>query len=119
MPIFWWLRKAAYFRFIARELTSLAVIYAAVLLLVQLRALARGPEAYARFVAWLRAPVVTGAHAVVLAALLLHTITWLHLAPRALVVRIRGKRVPDAVVLAGHYAAWLGASAVAAWVLLP
>ena len=32
-PIFWWLQKFAYGKFIVRELTSLAVGYAAVLLM--------------------------------------------------------------------------------------
>jgi fumarate reductase subunit C len=53
-----------------------------------------------------------------LAGLLFHTLTWLHLAPRAMVVRLGGRRVPDAMVLLGQYAAWAGASALVAWVLL-
>jgi len=68
--------------------------------------------------AWLRSPVVAGLHGALLLALLFHTLTWLHLAPRAMVVRLGGRRVPDTVVLAGHYAAWLGASAFVAWALL-
>lgn len=118
MPIFWWLRRVAYTRFILRELTSVAVAYAAVLLLVQVRALARGPDAYARFAAWLRAPVVTALHVVLLLALLFHTVTWLHLAPRAMVIRLGGRRVPDALVLAGHYAAWIAVTGFVTWVLL-
>ena len=118
MPIFWWLRKATYFRFIARELTSVFVAYAAVLLLVQLRAVAAGPEALARFTAWLRLPPVAALHVVVLLALLFHTVTWLHLAPRAMVVRLGGRRVPDVAVLLGHYGAWLAASGLVVWVLL-
>lgn len=118
MPIFWWLRKAAYARFILRELTSVGVAYAAVLLVIQAYMLGLGPDAYARFEAWLRSPVVAGLHGALLLALLFHTLTWLHLAPRAMVVRLGGRRVPDTVVLAGHYAAWLGASAFVAWALL-
>jgi fumarate reductase subunit C len=118
MPIFWWLRKLAYVRFITRELTSVFVAYAAVLLTVQFRVVAAGPEALERFTAWLRLPVVAAWHLVVLVALVLHAVTWLHLAPRAIVVRIGGRRLPDGAVLLGHYGAWLAASAVVAWVLL-
>lgn len=118
MPIFWWLRKWSYFRFIARELTSLFVAYAAVLLLVELRAVGAGPEALARFTAWLRSPPVAALHVVVLLALLFHTLTWLHLAPRAMVVRLGSRRVPDVAVLMGHYGGWLAASGLVAWVLL-
>lgn len=118
MPIFWWLRKAAYVRFITRELTSVFVAYAAVLLVVQLRAVAAGPEALERFGAWLRLPPVAALHVVVLLALLFHAVTWLNLAPRAIVVRVGGRRLPDGAVLLGHYGAWLVASGLVAWVLL-
>jgi fumarate reductase subunit C len=118
MPIFWWLRKLSYARFITRELTSLAVAYAAVLLLVEVAAVARGPEAYAAFVAFLARPPVVGFHGVVLAALLFHTVTWLGLAPQAMVVKLGGRKVPDRAVLAAHYLAWLGASLLVAWSLV-
>lgn len=118
MPIFWWVRKFRYFRFIARELTSLAVGYSAVLLLVHIWALARGPETWAALWAWLQKPVVIGLHVLVLMALLFHAITWFGLAPQALALKVRGRRLSDGVVLAGHYAAWLAFSAVVAWALL-
>jgi fumarate reductase subunit C len=115
MPIFWWLGKAAYVRFILRELTSLFVAYAAVVLVLQVRALAAGEQEYARFHAWLEAPGTVAFHGFVLLGLLFHSATWFGLAPRALVVRVRGKRVPEGAVLAGHYLAWAAASALLAW----
>ena len=118
MPIFWWLRRVSYFRFIARELTSVFVAYAGVLLLVQVRSVAAGPEALARFTGWLQLPPVAALHVVVLLALLFHTITWLHLAPRAMVVRLGGRRVPDVAVLLGHYGAWLAASGLVVWAVV-
>ena len=118
IPIFWWLRNLAYTKFISRELTSLAVAYVALLLLVQIWALAGGEEAYLRFTSWLRHPVVLVAHALVLLALLFHTVTWLNLAPKALVLRIGGRRVPDGAIIAAHYLAWFAASGGVAWMLL-
>ncbi|MFQ5889689.1 MAG: fumarate reductase subunit C [Gemmatimonadota bacterium] len=118
IPIFWWLGKASYTRFIARELTSLFVAYAAVVLAVQLLALARGEAAYSRFAAWLGSGPVLVAHGIVLLVVLFHTITWLSLAPKALVIRLRGRRLPDRVVVAGHYTGWAAASALVAWFLL-
>lgn len=106
-PIFWWVRSRAYARFIARELTSVFVLYAAVVLVAQVWAVGQGADAYARFEAWLARPGVLGFHAVVLAVLLFHTVTWLNLAPQALAVRLGGWRVPRGVVLAAHYGAWL------------
>ncbi len=118
MPIFWWLRKFAYAKFITRELTSLAVAYAAVLLVVEVGAVARGPVAYARFLAWLASPPVVMLHGAVLVGLLFHAVTWLGLAPQAMVVRLGGRRVPDRAVLAAHYFAWVAASGLVGWLLL-
>lgn len=118
MPIFWWVRKFRYFRFIARELTSLAVGYSAVLLLVHMWALARGAETWAALWAWHQTPVVVAFHVLVLLALLFHAITWFGLAPQALALKVGGRRVPDGLVLAGHYAVWLAASTLVAWALL-
>ena len=118
MPIFWWLRSFAYVKFISRELTSVFVGYAAVVLLVQARALARGDEAYDRFLSWLHSVPVVVLHVVVLIAVVFHAVTWLNLAPKALVIRIAGRTVPQIWVLVGHYAAWLAASVLIFWVLL-
>ena len=49
---------------------------------------------------------------------LLHTITWFNLAPRAVVLRMRGKRVPDLLIAGSNYAAWVVVSAVVAWLIL-
>ena len=118
MPIFWWLRRLAYVKFITREMTSLAVGYAALLLMVQVRALSQGPEAYERFEAWLASPTALILNSLVLLFLVFHSVTWLNLAPQALVLRLGRWRVPNVAVLVGHYLAWIGFSAVVAWYLL-
>jgi fumarate reductase subunit C len=115
MPIFWWLGQLAYVKFITRELTSLAVGYGAVLLLAEVWALGRGAAAHARFLHFLAAPPVVAFHLLVCAALCFHTVTWLNLAPKALVLRLGGRRLPDGAVVAGHYLAWLVASGVVVW----
>jgi fumarate reductase subunit C len=117
-PIFWWLGSLSYTKFIARELTSLAVVYSAALLLAEAWALARGEEAHRRLGALLRSPWAVAFHLAVLAALVFHAVTWLNLAPRALALRMGGRPVPEGAVLAAHYAAWAAASALVAWGLL-
>ena len=116
-PIFWWLEKFAYAKFITRELTSLAVAYAAVFLMLQVWALSKGPETYQRFLDFLGSTPVLIFHGVVLAALLFHSVTWFNLAPQALVLRLGRRRIPNAMVLAGHYAAWLLATALVVWLV--
>ena len=53
IPIFWWLKKLAFTKFIIRELTSLAVCYTAILMLVQIWVLSQGEAFYERWLAWL------------------------------------------------------------------
>lgn len=112
MPIFWWLGKPAYTRFITRELTSLAVAYTALFTLAALQALGRGEAAWAAWLERLAHPGWLAWHAVVLFFLLFHTVTWLGLAPKALVLKVGRRRLPDAAVVAGHYLAWAAASAL-------
>jgi fumarate reductase subunit C len=111
-PITWWRRKGVYLRFILRELTSLAVGYAALLLLAQLWFVDRGPEAHAAFRAWLAHPAVLVFHAGVLAAVLFHAVTWIHLAPTALRLRVGRWEPPPFLVLVLHYVAWVSVSAM-------
>jgi fumarate reductase subunit C len=118
LPIFWWLERFSYAKFITRELTSLAVGYTAMLLIAQVWFLSSGEQAYERFLSVLRSPAVLIFHGIVLLFLLFHSITWLNLAPKALVLRVGSKRLPDVAVLAGHYAAWLGATALLVWLVV-
>ena len=115
---YWWLGSWPYVRFILRELSSLAVAYFVVLTLMQIYALGQGPQAYAELQEWLRQPAAIALDGVVLLFAIFHTITWFNAAPKAMAVRLGGKRVPEWAVAAPHYAAWLAASALVAWFLL-
>ncbi|MBI3457294.1 MAG: fumarate reductase subunit C [Candidatus Rokubacteria bacterium] len=118
VSVWWWLQNRTYSRFVLRELTSVFVAFFAVVYLWQLRALAHGPQAYARFLARLGTPLFLALDAVALLFVLFHAVTWFNLAPTAMVVRVRGKRVPDSVVIGLNYAAWLVVSAAVAVLLL-
>ena len=117
-PIFWWVHEWPHVRFILRELTSVFVALYALILLFQVRALAQGPEAYAAFVAWLKTPASIVLHLVVFVAVIFHTITWLNLAPKAIVLHAGKKRVPATVITLSNYIAWAVVSLVIAWILL-
>ena len=118
VSVWWWLESWPYMKFVLRELTSLAVGYFALIALWQVRALARGPEAYARFTARLASPLLVILDVVALFFVLFHSVTWFNLTPKAMVVRVRGKRVRDSVVIGANYVAWGMVSLVLAWILL-
>ncbi len=118
VSVWWWLESRTYTGFVLRELTSVFVALFALVTLWQLRAVARGPEAYARFEARLESPLFLVFHAVALLFVLFHSITWFNLAPKAMVMRLGGKRMPDAFVAGSNYAAWLLLSAAVAFFLL-
>jgi fumarate reductase subunit C len=85
--------------------------------MLQVWVLSKGPAAYERFQGFLESTPVLIFHGVVLLFLLFHSVTWFNLAPKALVLRLGRRRVPDAIVLAGHYAAWLVATALVIWLV--
>ena len=115
---YWWMGSWRYSLFILRELTSVAVAWSVVMTLLLLRALLNGSDAYARFTQGLRSPWMIALNVVAFCCLLLHTITWFNLAPRAMPVRVGGKRVPEFLVAAPNYVLWVVASAVIAWFVL-
>ncbi len=118
VSLFWWARRRSYFLFAVRELSSLFVAWTVVWLLLLGHAVTSGVAAYQRFVEASARPWLIAVNLVALAFLVLHAVTWFRLAPQAMAVRLGGRRVPPALVAAGHYAAWVAVSAVVAWVVL-
>jgi fumarate reductase subunit C len=118
VSVYWWLGQWQYLKFILRELSSVFVACFVVVTLFQIRALRNGPEAYARFQHWLQTPTAIALNTISFLFVVFHTITWFNLAPRAMAVRLRGKRLPDSLVAAPNYAAWLILSVAVGWLIL-
>jgi fumarate reductase subunit C len=118
VSVWWWLQSGSYTGFVVRELTSVFVALFALVLLWQVRALGRGPEAYARVQARLGSPLCLAFHAVAFLLVVFHSVTWFNLAPKAMVVRLGGKRLPDLFVAGANYAAWVVLSVAVAAILL-
>lgn len=115
---YWWIGSWRYLLFILRELSSVAVAWSVGLVLLLLRALRHGPDVYVHFLHRLQSPWLVVLNVTALAFLLLHTITWFNLAPRAMPVRIGGKRIPDFLIAAPNFGLWIVASIVIAWFVL-
>ncbi|MGH7915656.1 MAG: fumarate reductase subunit C [Candidatus Binataceae bacterium] len=114
----WWLGRFNYLKFILREFSSLFVGYFLVVTLLQLCALASGPEAYAAFQQWLREPLMIVVNIIAFLFLLLHTITWSNLVPKAFLPRRHGHRLSEVVTALPSYILWLVATIVVAAFIL-
>lgn len=115
---YWWAQRRSYLLFMLREISCVFVAWAVVYLLLLVHAVSAGRGSYARFLDWGANPVVVALNVVAMIFILLHAVTWFGLAPRAMVLHVRGQRVPARTVLAGHYATWLVVSAFVAWLVL-
>jgi fumarate reductase subunit C len=115
---YWWLGRWPYLKFILRELSSLAVAWTVVLMLLLIAAVARGPEAYEGYLSALRNPLLVAINMIAFCFVVFHTVTWFNLAPHAMVVRIRGRRVPGILISGPNYALWLIVSGAIAWLVM-
>jgi fumarate reductase subunit C len=116
--LFWWLTRRSYTMFVLRELSSVFVAWTVVYLLLLVRAVFRGPAEYQRFLDWSSAPWLVVLNVVSLGFLLLHTITFVNLTPQAMVVQVRGRRVPGRLLSVSLYSSWLVVSAFLAWLVV-
>jgi fumarate reductase subunit C len=115
---FWWLERRSYLIFVLRELSSVFIAWFVVYLLLLINAISTGTAEYERFLDWSGSGWVLGLNLVAMLFVLLHAVTWFGLAPKAIVVRMRGRRVPPRVIVVAHYLLWLLLSAFTAWVIL-
>jgi fumarate reductase subunit C len=114
----WWLHRRSYLMFVLREVSCVFVAWAVVFLLLMINAVHAGEDAYQRFLAFSGNPWVLVLNIVALAFVLLHAITWFNLAPKAIVLTARGKRLAPRAVAAAHFGAWLVATVVVGWIVL-
>ncbi len=117
-PLLWWLSRWSYTRFVLRELSSVFVAWTVVYLLLLVRAVGRGPAEYQKFLDWSGSPWLVVLNLVALAFLLYHAITFVNLTPQAMVVKLRGRRVPPRMLAGSIYLSWIVVSAFLAWLVV-
>ena len=118
MSVFWWARRRSYLIFVLRELSSIFTAWSVVFLLLLVHAVSEGGRQYRQFLNLSSNPWMLTLNVITLAFLVFHAVTWFNLAPQAMVVRLRGNRVPRSAITGAHYAAWALLSALAAWLIL-
>jgi fumarate reductase subunit C len=117
ISVWWWTRKRTYFLFVMRELSSLFIAWMVCYLLLFIRAVSRGEAAYADFLDQASSPWLVALNLVAFGFVLLHTVTWFSLTPQAMVVSLRGRRVPAAVIIGAQYAGLAVVSAFVFWLV--
>jgi len=118
MSTYWWLKRGPYLVFILRELSSLCIAWFVVFTLLLIHAVSQSHDGYNQFLDWCRSPIVLIPNVVALFFVIFHSVTWLNLAPKAMVVRMGGRRVPAVGIVGANYAAWAVISAILAWIVL-
>lgn len=117
VPVLWWIRKPSYLLFVMRELSSIFIAWLVLYLLLFVRAVARGEAAYEAFLDGASSPWLVALNLVAFAFVLLHTVTWFALTPQAMVVALRGRRVPPTAIIGAQYAGLAVVSAFVLWLV--
>ena len=115
---YWWLERLSYLAFILRELSSVFVVWTVGFLLLLVHAVSQGDNSYRQFLSWSTSTPVLLLNLTSLSFVVFHAVTWFRLAPRAMVVHVRGRRLPGAWIAAANYLLWALATASVAWLLL-
>jgi succinate dehydrogenase subunit C len=118
MSTYWWLERPSYLVFILRELSSVFVAWSVVFLLLVVRAVGQGEAEYRSFLSWAATPWVVLINLVAVLFVVLHAVTWFNLAPAAIAIRVRGRRVPPLWIAGGNFALWAFVSVFVLWLLL-
>ena len=113
----WWLRKRSYFVFVMRELSSIFIAWLVVFLLLLVAAIGRGSAAFDGVLDFAANPAVVVLNVIAFAFVVLHTITWFSLTPKAMDARLGGRPVPPAVVIASQYVGLVVVSALVIWLV--
>jgi fumarate reductase subunit C len=118
MSTYWWMGRWPYLKFILREISSVFVAWFVIETLMQINTLIDGPEAWLGMQDFFMNPIVIAVNVISLFFVCFHAITWFNLAPKAMAVRVGGKRVPGILIAGPQYVAWVIVSAAVAWLLL-
>jgi fumarate reductase subunit C len=103
----WYMRNGRYKRYMLREVTCLLVGFYCFLTLWGLAALAAGIDGWNGFLESQQNLPMIIVHAISLIYFLIYmTFDWFKLAPKAMPVQLGEKKLPDSVIVSGHYAAW-------------
>jgi len=107
LPNDWWMKQLFYTKYMLREGSSVFITVYSLILAWGLLRLSQGEVAFNAWLDSLDNPVAIIFHLIALAFALYHTVTWFSLAPKAIDLWVKGKRLDDQKIISGHYAAFV------------
>ena len=102
----WFFRQPRYMRYMAREVTSFFIGAFSILLVVALKRLSQGPEAFQGFLDALRGPWGVLFCLATLVAAVYHSTSWFNVTPQAMPIQRGEEFVPGKMIVGAHYAVW-------------
>ena len=102
----WFLTQPRYKRYMAREVTCLFIFAYTFLLIMGLKRLAEGPDAFNAFVQTLGSPLGVLFNLAVLIAAVYHSTSWFNVTPQAMPIQRGEEFVPGKIIIGAHYALW-------------
>jgi len=102
----WWLRQGRYWRYMLRELSSLFIGVFTLMLVWGLYRLSHGEAAFLSWSANLWEQMVP-LSVLVFAFAFYHSVSWFSVTPKAMPLKIGGKRLPPASIVSAHLLLWL------------
>jgi len=113
----WYMRNGRYKLYVMRELTSFLVAFYSFLTIFALATLSSdSADAWNSFLSSQQSTAMVVFHGFALLYFLFYqTFPWFKLAPKAMVVQLGEKKLPDLFIIVGHYVAWVVASAIIFW----
>ncbi len=106
----WWLSQPRYVRYMLREVSSAFIAAYMLMLIVGLLRLGQGPAAYESFLTAVLSPAGVAFSLITFVFAVYHSLTWFAVTPKAMPLRIGGKAVPAAIIVAAHWLGWAVAS---------
>ncbi|HRX59928.1 MAG TPA: fumarate reductase subunit C [Candidatus Competibacter sp.] len=108
----WFFRQPRYMRYMAREVTSFFIGAYTLLLVVALKRLAQGPDAFLDFLNALHSPLGVLFNLAALVAAVYHSTSWFNVTPQAMPIQRGEEFVPGHIIVGAHYAVWAVVSLV-------
>ncbi len=112
VPAMWWLKRRTYVLFMLREVTCVFVGGYALLLLL----LAKHRDDPQAFADLLDSPLLIALQLIALPMILYHSVTWINLTPKVMVVWRGEERVSPILIAGANYVAWFIVSIVILWI---